>query len=248
MNRTASPTESFYTSLQSAFDHFNQHLFTGTLPPCLITLRSASRVYGYHHAHRFVSPDGQEIDELGLHPGFFTLRPVEAVLATLVHEMTHHWQEHYGTPSKSNSHNKEWGTKMESLGLMPSSTGLPGGKRTGRTVSHYILPDGSFIGICRELIKQGFRLSWLDRHAPINPATLEAHQTVLREAGLEVIMSPAPVNVLPEHIAGKPTLFGPAPKRASTRQKLTCPKCNIRAWVSPRAEILCGQCKTIMVC
>lgn len=54
-----SPTESFYASLQAAFDHFNQRLFAGALPPCLITLRSASRVYGYHHAHRFVSPAGE---------------------------------------------------------------------------------------------------------------------------------------------------------------------------------------------
>lgn len=64
----------------SAFDYFNAALFDGALPPCLITLRSVSRVYGYHHAKRFVSPAGENIDELGLHPGFFALRLVEVVL------------------------------------------------------------------------------------------------------------------------------------------------------------------------
>lgn len=242
-----SPTATFYAGLQAAFDHFNDHLFEGRLPPCLITLRSASRVYGYHHAHRFVSPNGEELDELGLHPGFFTLRPVEAVLSTLVHEMVHHWQQHSGSPSPSNPHNREWGSKMESLGLMPSSTGLPGGKRTGRTVSHYILPDGHFIGICRTLVDQGFKLLWLDRHAPINPVTLEAQQTALREAGLDIPLTPPPITTLPQQIDGKPTLFSPPPKRAPSKQKLTCPKCNTRAWVAPKTRIICAQCEVEML-
>ena len=119
-----SPTTEFYAALQCAFDHFNAELFEGKLPHCLITLRSASRVYGYHHADRFISSKGEMIDELGLHPGFFTLRPIESVLSTLVHEMVHHWQQHFGTPSPSNAHNQEWSRKMESLGLMPSDKGM----------------------------------------------------------------------------------------------------------------------------
>lgn len=142
---TTSPTLAFYASLQATFDYFNAHLFCGELPGCLITLRSASRVYGYHHANRFISADGQQLDELGLHPGFFTLRPIEAVLSTLVHEMAHHWQHHFGTPTNSNAHNQEWARKMETLGLVPSHTGLPGGKKTGRSVSHYILPEGPYL-------------------------------------------------------------------------------------------------------
>lgn len=78
MNIPISPTTEFYAALQHAYDHFNAELFGGKLPHCLITLRSASRVYGYHHAGRFISIKGEQIDELGLHPGFFTLRPVGA--------------------------------------------------------------------------------------------------------------------------------------------------------------------------
>jgi hypothetical protein len=33
---------------------------------------------------------------------------------------------------------------MEEVGLIPSSTGAPGGKRTGQSMSHYIDPDGKF--------------------------------------------------------------------------------------------------------
>jgi hypothetical protein len=34
-------------------------------------------------------------------------------------------------PKRRNYHNKEWAAKMIALGLMPSSTGMVGGKITG---------------------------------------------------------------------------------------------------------------------
>lgn len=158
--KESSPTLDFYAQLQRAFDHFNEQLFDGKLPPCLITLRSSYRHYGYHHADRFVNKQGQTLDELGLHPGFFTLRPVEEVLSYLVHEMVHHWQDRLGQPSKSNPHNKEWAQKMREVGLEPSSTGLPSGKDTGQSMSHYIQPDGRFIKSCRELLAKRATGRW----------------------------------------------------------------------------------------
>jgi hypothetical protein len=65
-------------------------------------------------------------------------------LATLVHEMVHLEQDHFGTPSRSGYHNKEWAAWMDRVGLTPSNTGAPGGKRTGQQVTHYIVPDGPF--------------------------------------------------------------------------------------------------------
>lgn len=240
------PTLSFYAALQTAFDHFNSHLFDGHLPPCLITLRSANRVYGYHHTRRFVSPEGQMLDELGLHPGFFTLRPVEAVLSTLVHEMVHHWQEHYGHPSKSTAHNQEWAEKMDSLGLMPSTTGLPGGKRTGRSVSHYIQPDGPYIRACRALLDGGFYLPWLDRHVPMDPGKVQAQQQALEAAGIAVSVTPPPVMHLPARIGDAPVILPPVPPSTQSRIRLCCPQCTTKAWVAEGTELLCGLCKLPM--
>lgn len=79
-----SPTLTLYTALQNAFNRFNERLFNGLLPLCLVMLRSASRVYGYRLASRFIAPDGKLADALGIHPGFFTLQPVEVVMATPV--------------------------------------------------------------------------------------------------------------------------------------------------------------------
>lgn len=240
--KESSPTLDFYTQLQRAFDHFNEQLFDGKLPPCLITLRSSHRHYGYHHADRFVNKQGQTLDELGLHPGFFTLRPVEEVLSTLVHEMVHHWQDRMGQPSKSNPHNKEWARKMREVGLEPSSTGLPSGKDTGQSVSHYIQPDGPFIKACRELLAQGFELQWFDRHVPRAPVAAEARQEALKEAGVAVEVSPVPVQEIAPLPEGKALLVTPPSPRALDRVKYVCAGCGVKAWAAIDTKILCGLC------
>src|SRR2546429_4535327 len=40
-------TEQAYSELQHAYDVFNTRLFTGQLPPCLITMQRKNRTYGY---------------------------------------------------------------------------------------------------------------------------------------------------------------------------------------------------------
>ena len=52
---------------------------------------------------------------------------------------------------------------MEVIGLIPSDTGEPGGKRTGQRVTHYILDGGPFWQVCTALLAQGFTISWRDR-------------------------------------------------------------------------------------
>jgi hypothetical protein len=74
--------------------------------------------------------------------------------------MAHQWQEHRGTPSRKGYHNGEWAEKMESIGLMPSDTGKPGGKRSGQHMTHYIIPGGPFARACAALLSEGFRLAW----------------------------------------------------------------------------------------
>lgn len=244
-NQEPAPTLAQYQALQRAYDHFNAALFGGQLPPCLITLRSSHRHHGYHHEARFVNLRGQTVAELGLHPGFFTLRAPEETLSTLVHEMVHHWQAHFSQPSKGNPHNREWAAKMRSLGLEPSSTGLPGGKDGGHSVSHYIRPEGAFLRACRELLGQGFALPWFDRHVPTTPETQAQHRQALAEAGVALELADPPVAVLqtlPVEDAST-SLIPPAPKRASDRVRYHCPGCGIKAWAAPQTQLLCGSCE-----
>ncbi|WP_227870859.1 SprT-like domain-containing protein [Orrella marina] len=240
------PTVAFYAQLQRAFDHFNRDLFEGRLPPCLITLRSSSRHYGYHHKERFVNRQGQMIDELGLHPGFFTLRPVEEVLSTLVHEMVHHWQDCFGSPTRSNPHNREWADRMRSVGLEPSSTGLPGGESVGRAVSHYILPEGPFMASCKGLLADGFELSWFDRYSPRESVTAEQRQQALKESGFAVEFTPPPVQTIVPANPDRSVVITPAPRKEVDRVKFSCSGCDTKAWASSQAELLCGRCSLPM--
>lgn len=243
---STSPSLQLYQNMQSAFDFFNLHLFSNQLPACLLTLRSSNRIHGYHHSGRFTSAQGEKIDELGLHPGFFTLLPIEVVLSTLVHEMVHHWQDNLAHPSKSNPHNAEWARKMESIGLMPSKTGLPGGEKTGQKMSHYIIPDGLFIQHCQELLKTGFQLGIFDRHIPSTPQKTQLQQEALESAGIKLELSVAPVISLPQQIEGKPTVFIPQKKIVEKKIKLVCASCQAKAWVHEGTKIECGSCSLEM--
>jgi len=239
----ASPTVAFYACLQHAYDHFNQALFNGELTPCLITLRSSHRHYGYHHRERFINLQGQMLDELGLHPGFFTLRPVEEVLSTLVHEMVHHWQDTFGQPSKSNPHNRQWAAKMREVGLEPSSTGLPNGKDTGQSVSHYIRPDGPYIRACRELLGQGYALQWFDRHVPRQHVSPEQRQAALAEAGIVIEVSVPPLEQVETPANGASVVVPPPQRQEVDRVKYVCVPCGTKAWAASATALLCGVCE-----
>ena len=77
--------------------------------------------------------------------------------------MVHVWQHHYGKPSRSAYHNREWAAKMDAVGLCPSATGQPDGKRTGQSMSHYVVVGGPFAQVCAALLAEGFVISWRDR-------------------------------------------------------------------------------------
>ena len=51
---------------------------------------------------------------------------------------------------------------MDEIGLTPSTTGRPGGKRTGQSCSHYIDPEGRFARAVRDLLAEGFTLDYVD--------------------------------------------------------------------------------------
>lgn len=148
-----------YQNFQDAYDHFNKALFANTLPEnVLLTLVPHKGAYGYYRHNAFEcatqkpikkgkrNPAQGVIHEIALNPFAFTGRTREQTLSTIVHEMVHLWEMmDLDELPKRPTHTKKWADKMESLGLMPSSTGAEGGKRTGRKVSHWIIPGGAFV-------------------------------------------------------------------------------------------------------
>jgi hypothetical protein len=159
---TRRPTEETYKHIQLAYDFFNEKLFQGNLPQCLITMQRQPGSAGYFCNDRFSLRRGKKTtDEIALNPEHFS-NSEQDVLSTLVHEMAHLWQQHFGKPGRGRYHNRQWAAKMEELGLCPSDTGRRGGSKTGDHMSHYIKRDGAFQRAWRELRKEGFRLRWTD--------------------------------------------------------------------------------------
>jgi predicted SprT family Zn-dependent metalloprotease len=142
---TKTPTKKTYDGLDAAYAYFNKKLFGDRLPQCLITVRPHRGAYGFFAAEVFGAFDGEETrDEIALNIRHFRNRTPEQILSTVVHEMTHLEQHHFGKPSRGGYHNKEWVGLMERVGLMPSNTGAPGGKRTGQQMTHYVIEGGPF--------------------------------------------------------------------------------------------------------
>ncbi|EDL52175.1 zinc metalloproteinase Mpr protein [Vibrio mediterranei AK1] len=232
------PTKDAYEELQVAYDYFNEHLFEDELPPCLITLQREKKTYGYFSAERFVSREGETTDEIALNPAYFAVCPPEEIMQTLVHEMVHLWQHHFGNKGRGGYHNKEWADKMESLGLMPSSTGQEGGARTGDKMADYIIEGGVFEQLCNDLYRGDFKISWADKFPAkekvkeaIANGTLEDIKVELSDWGVSVD-DDGELIVMSET---KPT-----------RVKFTCPKCTSSAWGKPSLHLICGDCNITM--
>jgi predicted SprT family Zn-dependent metalloprotease len=135
------PTVEQFGAFQLAF-HFNEELFGEQLPTCILNLSRKRGAGGFFAAERW-KKEGAVVHEISLNPDNLE-RPMEEVMATLVHEMVHLWQEEFGTPGRRNYHNVEWADRMEEVGLVPSQTGEPGGKRIGDSMTHYVDREGSF--------------------------------------------------------------------------------------------------------
>lgn len=213
---TIEPTRETYDRFQEAYAYFNRTLFDGRLPNCLITLQRSKRSYGYFSGDRFGRNDGRVADEIALNPRYFHVHPVDQVLSTLVHEMQHLRQHHFGKPGRGGYHNREWAESMKAIGLHPSSTGKEGGQETGDHVGHYIVPGGPFEIAANELLMIGFAITWTE--TPPEPAE-------------------API----EGAGG----LDKAPK-SGKRVKYTCPVCRLNAWARDRIQLLCGKDMTPM--
>lgn len=152
------PTSEQFRAYEQAFDYFNRMLFQNELPDCLLNFSRKDRAKGFFSAERW-SKDDQSIPEISLNPDVLQL-PAKETMATLAHEQAHLWQYAHGKPSGNGYHNREWAEKMQQIGLMPSDTGLPGGKQTGSSMTHYIIEDGLF-SIMFEAMPPDFLLPWV---------------------------------------------------------------------------------------
>lgn len=227
------PTEEFYSLFQFIYDFLNKNLFENELPDCMIVITRKGRTFGYFYPQRWINEEKEKTDEIAINPFFFDKKPLIEILQTMAHEMCHLWQFHLGTPSRRSYHNKEWGGKMMYIGLMPSNTGKPGGKKTGQQMMDYPMKKGLFVKASNKLINQKkFKTLWYDRvnkQNQLNTISLDEN-SVYNDLDLNEILLEVHHNADMEVYSSK------------TKSKYKCPSCEISLWGKQGLFIICGNC------
>jgi hypothetical protein len=111
--------------------------------------------FWFFSSERFVNAsDPKEItDEIALNPLHFATRKPDEVLSTLVHEMVHLWQHHFGERPRKGYHDGQWAAKMREVGLIPTATGEMGGRETGQKVTHLVEENGRYAQASQSSLK-----------------------------------------------------------------------------------------------
>lgn len=228
------PADSLNQYLQYAYAFFNKKLFEDRLPTdTVITLQRKKNVRGFFRSSSFYNTERVDLDsvstedlknnfccEVALNPESFN-RPSEATYSTLCHELTHLEQWVYGTPSRNGYHNAEWVELMERIGLIPSNTGMPGGRKTGQRMTHYVEKGGRYQKAYKQLAASGYYILWAA--VPYSPKS-NSKSTGKRAEGTRAAL---------------------AREKQSSKTKYSC-GCGLNAWAKPEAKLICGECHESM--
>ena len=235
-----------FGDFDKAYDHINKALFANQLPDCFITINKQAHSAGYYRHGEFVKKDGNHTDEISLNYNLFLQRTTEYIISTLVHEMCHQWQAHCGKDKPRKSyHNAEFAQKMESIGLMPSSTGEKGGHKTGQKMSDYLIKGGQLDKQIKKIVSNGFTIRWTSfetaHQIKKTQQQLQSDEELIKlGVNTELLTAVANIKFVQE---GEPTTSKP---KTNSKTKFTCPECQQNAWAKPTAYINCGLCELTM--
>lgn len=259
------PTEELYHSLQTAFEHFNAALFNGKLEKVIFTVQRQKGVMGYFAPDRWGNLKGRKCHEIAINPSYIANARLIEVMQTLVHEMVHCWQHCFGRPGRAYYHNKEWANKMMEVGLMPSSTGEPGGKTTGQHMGDYIIKGGLFLIAFNDLqSNKRFQLRWIDRKSlprlfePIVADPNEESSIAVSKDAL-VAVNPELTDIdesmlMPHVIENSECAYSELmpdnfvveqPPKRKTRTRYICSGCDSKVYGKANLNIRCEDCNRI---
>jgi predicted SprT family Zn-dependent metalloprotease len=192
------------------------------LPGEPFTPPAGSRIF---YRKNWQSASGEIKHEISINPDTLGMGDV-FWHSTLVHEMVHMWQFEFGSPSRYNYHNKEWALKMMEIGLMPTSTGKPGGKPIGQNMDHYVMEGRGFQQAFNSISDQEL----LNLRLPyINTASMRLMDTAANEGVGEADPKEAEAE--------------PAESKSGKKVKYSC-GCGVNVWGKSGLNLHCNSCDT----
>lgn len=218
-------TRQQFNTLEDLFTFYNEKLFEGSLPYCLVNLSRHRLTAGFFIEKNWQSVTGETKHEISINPD--TMGAGDMFWhSTLVHEMVHMWQCEFGKPSRYNYHNKEWALKMMEIGLMPTSTGKPGGKPIGQNMDHYVMEGRKFQQAFNSISDQEL----LNLRLPyINTASIRLMATVADEGVGESDPEEAETE--------------PIESKSGKKSKYSC-GCGVNVWGKSGLALRCNSCDT----
>ncbi|XVJ66889.1 MAG: hypothetical protein HEQ40_12245 [Lacibacter sp.] len=216
VGKYSAPTLKLFAALHRAAQYFQDRLFLLPLSPYIFSLNKTAKSKGYYKPFGWNENQGAILPEINIHPSLLLIEPIE-LMATVVHELAHHYHQQYGKPGNYGYHNKEFAEIMKSLGLQCSHTGKPGGKDIGKNMSHFIIPGGKFENMFNEMPKECL--------VPFKPI----------EQDLNIVVDLKKVAKEKERAKRK------------VKTKYTCLGCSLVMWGRPNAFVICGECDERLV-
>lgn len=202
--------------LEKIFRALNTDWFGGELEEPIITIQSTPRAYGHVTVHKIWKRKGEQRHELNL--GAETLeRPIEEIIATIMHEMVHLYNLAHGVQdcSRGNTyHNKKFKEEAERRGLV---------------ISHHPTYGWTLTEPSEELIDYIIGQGWTEIEMNRGGGWCPPPSTG-GKAGNGSAEPPKP----------------PKPKKSSTR-KYICPCCKNSVRATKAVNLICGDCMEKMV-
>ena len=204
------------TLLEAAFDSLNKKYFDGSLPKAVITIQSSPKCYGYITVHKVWKDSEASYHEINIGAEYLA-RPIEHVLATLLHEMVHLYCMVNGIQDTSNGgryHNKRFKAEAEKRDLK-----IEYAKYIGYSITS---PTDKFIS---SILKQG----------------LFRNIEHCRTGGCSIIPPPYPTDENGSGASG-----GSSGKKKTSTRKYRCSHCGISVRATKDVNIICGDCLDTM--
>ena len=167
--KTIVKTSRLAGQLEKLFRMLNEDFFDNQLETPIITIQSTPRAYGHYSVSPIWTVNGYETKhEINIGAGTLS-RPIENVVATLLHEMCHYFNDKQGVKdcSRGNTyHNRKFKAEAEARGLVVEHSERNGWNRTSpnEALLDFVINNGLTDILINRNEESGFQITGTGTH------------------------------------------------------------------------------------